>query len=83
MSLPLHADGCIVANIRTRAFRAEFVPDCAHTKTLAVTYDFRATDIDAAETYLNRWVRFPQMHLDALYEVTKEGIPDNEHTHTP
>lgn len=69
MPLPLAPDGCILPNIPTRLYQIFYIADCEHGKYRAATVEIRATDIDAARAFAERWIKFPQMHIDLVSMV--------------
>lgn len=72
MTLPLHPDGCIIANVRVRHFVVYFAPKCEHTKLRGAYVAVDATDPDAALDYAANWIRLAQLRPVSVTEVTPD-----------
>jgi hypothetical protein len=65
MPLPLHSDGCIIAD-PTQRYRAIFAPKCPHTKIRSAVIEFDSPGKDLAVEYAEQWINLPQMYLESL-----------------
>lgn len=69
MSTLFHADGCVIANIRTRPFRVILARNCGHTKIVGAAIDITAESAEDAASYVMRWLKLPQTHIHRVYEI--------------
>lgn len=61
MSLPLHSDGCIVANIPVKPYRVHFEPKCPHTKMREADIVITARTADEAMEFADKWIALAQL----------------------
>ena len=72
MALPLHPDGCIVANIPVKHFAVYFAPRCEHTKMRGAYAIIDAPSEEDAFMYASRWIRMPGLSPRDVTEVSGE-----------
>jgi hypothetical protein len=82
MSLPLHSDGCIVANIPVKHYAVRFAAKCPHTKMRGAIIVIDAPTADDALIYAQKWIRLAQLipvqvieiiEPESLAEITMKG----------
>ena len=71
-TLPLHSDGCIVANIPVRHFAVYFAPKCPHTKMRGAYVVIDAETMDDALSYAARWIHLAQLTPTEAVEVSDQ-----------
>lgn len=64
-------DGCLRPNTQTHLFLVELQADCEHAKVQAAQFYIRATDEEAARSYLVTWHRIPRTHVTGVWRVTE------------
>jgi hypothetical protein len=74
MNLPLHSDGCIVANIRVRHFLVYFAPKCEHAKLRGAYIGIDAESADDALAYAGKWIRLAQLIPVSATEISADTI---------
>jgi hypothetical protein len=72
MTLPLHSDGCIVANIPVKHFLVYFAPKCDHTKLRGAHIAIDATDPNSALDYACNWIRLARLTPVSVTEVSPD-----------
>jgi hypothetical protein len=72
-TLPLHPDGCIIANIRVKHFLVYFTPKCEHTKLRGAYVAVDAENADTALIYAHNWIRLAQLSPASVTEVSSNG----------
>jgi hypothetical protein len=70
-SLPLHPDGCIVANIPVKHFLVYFAPKCDHTKLRGAYIGIDAETAEGAFNYADKWISLAQLTPVSVVDVTE------------
>lgn len=74
MALPLHSDGCIVANIPVKPYSVRFEPKCPHTKMRSAVIVINARTADEAMQFADKWIALAQL---IPVDVTEMPIDNN------
>jgi hypothetical protein len=69
MSLPLHPDGCIIANIPVKHFVVYFAPKCEHKKIRGAYVTIDAPSASDAMEYAATWIRLAGLTPQDVIEV--------------
>jgi hypothetical protein len=74
MSLPLHPDGCIIANIRVRHFLVYFAAKCEHSKLRGAYVGIDAETAEDAMRYASDYIRLAKLIPVSAMEVASDTL---------